>query len=133
LKYIKRFESLNNNDLKILAEHIEEFISHYYDNVDYTSSYGDYRFRYTVKEVQQKYFMYLKKIYTPFFEFDIDTIIQNPGWINDTIEKISQFIKFIMDKYSEFERINYSDIDNIIKDISKENYEIYLNALKFNL
>lgn len=133
MKYIKEFEKLNTVNLKELAEHIDEFISHYYDNVDYTSSYGDYRFRYTVKEVQQKYFMYLKKIYTPFFKFDIDTVIQNPGWINETIEKISQFIKFIMDKYSEFERIDCSDIDNIIRDITKENYDIYLNTIKFNL
>ena len=68
-----------------------------------------------------------------YFLFDIDNIILNPGWINDKIENVSLFIKTIMDKYTEFNKIKCSEIDNIIKYITKGNYEIYLSSIKYNI
>jgi len=134
LKYIKEFENLNYFEIKKLADHIQEFISHYHDNVDYTTYNGDYAFNYTIKEVQKKYFLNLRlSTNEDYMLFDINTIIQNPGWVNDKIEILSKFITFIMNKYNEFGRINCSNINNIITDITKENYEIYLNTLKYNL
>lgn len=141
MKYIKKFE--NNTGIQNLIEHIVYFMSKYHDNIDYVSHEGDYNFYYIVKQVQNKYFLNIKlDIYKHpmMIRYNIDNIIQNPGWINETITNISYFIKSIFDMYKKqtdkkynYDIVDYSDIDNIIREITKNNYEIYLNSLKYNL
>lgn len=134
MKYIKKYESSNLNEIEKLVNHLIIFIRGDNDNINYTSYNGDYAFLYTISGVQNKYFMNVRlSTNKEYILFNIDTIIQNPGWINKYIEEISQFIKFIMDKYTELGRINISNVDNIINDVTKEKYEIYLNTLKYNL
>lgn len=140
MKHIKTFEHRFRTDkLENLADYLISFISEC-DNDDIivhiTKYDGDYLLYYTVKEIQNKYFMNMKinRANNEIFKFNIDNMIENPGWINEKITNISLFINSIMNKYKKLnDKINFSDIDNIINDINKENYEIYLNSLKFNI
>jgi len=136
LKYIKKFEKSNSKEkIQELAYYIHNFINKNQNEIIYSYEYNcDYAFSYNKNDIQRNCFLNLRlSTNNDYFLFDINTILDNPGWIDSEIEKISKFIKYIMDKYSELGRIKITEIDNIINDISKENYEIYLNALKFNL
>jgi len=132
LKHIKKFENLVLNNIDILANYLKYFMNNNLNYVIYTSVYNnDYTFSYNIDAIQRNYFMNLRlSTNNNYILFDIDTILQNPGWITNEVEVISKFIKVVMDKYVELGRIKCTDIDDIIKNITNENYKIYLKEYK---
>jgi len=133
MKYIKDFKSKNSSDIKKLANHLKEFFNNNQNEKIYVSSYEyDYCFGYNVDETDVNYFLNLK-LNNDEILFDIYPIMHNPDWIPEKIENLSRFMKYVMDKYTEFGIINCSNVDKITKDITQEKYELYLQALKFNV
>lgn len=131
MKYLKIYENYSSK-LDMLADHITQFMKKYEKNVNYTYHSDDVAFYYTVNEVQNKYFFNIRGIYKLLI-FDKDIIIQNPGWINENIKNMTDFVIHIFNKYVVNNKLDKSNIESIIKDINSYNYDVYMYSLKYNL
>jgi len=122
--------------LRFLRETID------YDSVAYTNNFGTSKYSFWYKESsnKRKGLFRLNKIdyyngdLDMFFEFDMDTSINNNDYLSNDITNIIKFISDSIKKYIYSQNmIKMSDIKNINNDINMENYILFLETKKYNL
>ena len=141
MKYIKEYELTEfeeNNVIYSLARNIKSFMELYLGLISIKYHPNSVSFWYAIK--------YSRLIFTiqeidyyygdvdEYFEFNLNTNVKNVNYTGQKTYDVIMFIEYIMSKYRDFQNlIKYSNIDNIIKDLSQENYEVFIEKSKYNL
>jgi hypothetical protein len=152
MKHVRTFENYDNMKLSDLAKHISNFLENFKDtsnfkvdnfkvddgfvhefyNVWFISPNRENRVKYCIFSFTK--FDYYYGDPDIYFKFKLDPGVKNVSYMNEETYNIVFFIDDIMNNYNKNQNmIAYSDIPNIINDISIEKYELFLNTKKYNL
>jgi hypothetical protein len=140
MKYIKKYELTEfeeKNVIYSLSRSIKSFMNMYLGRIATTNNVNSTSFFYYTN-IFKKHIFTLQGIdhyqgdADKYFEFNLND--NNAKNTDQKTYNMIMFINSIMDKYKDFQNlIAYSKIDNIIKDLSKEAYEIFIQRIKYNL
>lgn len=141
MKYIKKFESTDSKEIVKLCQHICDFFYRTTDSsIKIEYQFDEYYFCYRFFRVMidnKRKFLFTFSLIDYYFE-DIDRFFQftraNNRFLNDYEIEVVEFVEYVTNKYNKNQKmISFSDILNIVSDISIENFEIYQNQKKYNL
>ena len=142
MKYIKKYELTEYEETHViysLGRSIKDFMDLYLGLVGTTNGANSTSFWQGNIKFGKKHIFTIQGIdhyhgdVDKYFEFELDKTI-DVDHIGQKTYNMVMFINSIMDKYKDFQNlIAYSKIDNIIKDLSNEEYEIFIQRIKYNL
>ena len=143
----KQFETYHTEYMSDLINHISDFLANFEDDdmyfkVDKEEQNGFdvwFVFPNTENRLRHCIFSIIKLDYfygevDRYFEFELDKAAKRLNYTNEKTVNIALFIDDIMNDYNKNQNmIAYSDIPNIITDISLSRYDIFSDVKKYNL
>lgn len=145
MKYIKKFENSNVNDIIKLSIHTCKTFTYTlntneYIKIDY--QYDEYRKKYNFfnnirSDARRSYLFSFSLI--DYYSGDEDRYFEfmmpkNYDYLFDLEINIIEFMKMITSKYIKYQNmIPFSVIQNMIDDISIEKFNIFVDSKKYNL
>lgn len=145
MKYIKKFETVDSNQIVKLCQHICDFFyrttnSSIKIEYEFDEYYFCYRFFRVVIDSKRKNLFTFSLI--DYYFGDIDRFFKfnraNNRFLNDYEIEVVEFVEYVTNKYNKNQKmISFYYIPDIISNFTKENYndfiDIIRNTKKYNL